>query len=89
MTVGQKVPNSKRFAKVKIGFTYPDPKQFAGFKPKEHIKQIDSVYKTSLEKLFALNLFEEFETIRTKKRPVAVKAKIKFASLTQLNSLIL
>lgn len=81
------VPNTKRFVEVKIWFTYPDPKQFIEFNPKERIKQIDSVHKTSLEKLIALNLFDEYESSGTKKRPIAVKTKIKFASLTQLNKL--
>jgi hypothetical protein len=81
------VSNAERHVDVSIGLKYPEPKQFIEFKPKERIKKIDQAYKTNLNKLIALNLFETYEITGTKKRPNGVRAKIKYNKLSLLNRL--
>lgn len=85
--LGKNKPNDKRYANVSVELKYPDLKQFINLKPKERIKKINDDHKANLSSLIALNLFDEFEVTGTKKRPLGVKAKIKFHTLVILNKL--
>src|SRR5258708_10047545 len=81
------VSNAERSTVVDIGLKYPDEKQFMELKPKERIKLIDKEFKSNLDKLVALNLFDEYEVNGTKKRPNGVKAKIKFNKFALLDNI--
>ncbi|MEO3406537.1 DUF4288 domain-containing protein [Mucilaginibacter sp. CAU 1740] len=83
----KKVPNSRRFAAVKISLQYPDPALFIDLKPKERIKAIDKVFKENYQKLISLNLFESHEVEPPKKRPRFIIAKLKYNQLKKLNAL--
>ncbi|WP_295671822.1 DUF4288 domain-containing protein [uncultured Mucilaginibacter sp.] len=79
--------NAQRFVEVKINLKYPESEQFIGFKPKERIKRINLDHQIKLNELLALNLFDKYEINGTKKRPLGVKAKIKYNSLSIINKL--
>jgi hypothetical protein len=81
------IPNSKRFVDVDIHLKYPDQLQFKEFIPKERIKKIDGDHKTNLKKLLALNLFDNYEIIGTKKRPRGIKTRIRYNTLQKINKL--
>jgi len=81
------IPDSRRFVEVTIYVKYPDQEQFRQFEPKERLKKIDEYHRECIRQLIALNLFENYETIGTKKRPRGVKTRVKYTLLNKFSKL--
>jgi len=63
-TLDESISNADRECEVSIILKYPEAHQFIELKPKERVKQIDSIFKENLKKLVALDLFSGFEVIK-------------------------
>ena len=81
------VPNSKRFADVKImlAYPFPDQKVLIDLKPKERVKEINKGFKKNLKSLLASAFIDDWEAIDNEKKLRGIQAKIKFINLKKLD----
>lgn len=80
----KKIPNTNRFAVVKIILQYPEQESLINLKPKERIKAIDKSFRDNYQKLITIALFESLEIQSSKKRPRFIIAKLKYNQLEKL-----
>jgi hypothetical protein len=83
----KKIPDTNRFAVVKIILQYPEQESLINLKPKERIKAIDKSFGDNCQKLITIGLLESLEIQPSKKRPQFIIAKLKYNQLKELASL--